>query len=69
MKAEELRELTDAELASKLDEFKTDLFNLRFEHATGQLENYKQLQVVRRSIARVLTVQRERQLHAATEEK
>lgn len=65
MRAEELRELSDSELDEKLEEFKTDLFNLRFELATGQLDNYKQLRVTRRDIARVMTVQRERAGKAA----
>lgn len=60
MLAEELRELSDIELDEKLEEFKSDLFNLRFELATGQLDNYKQLRNLRRAIARVMTVQRER---------
>lgn len=64
MRAEELRELSDTELEEKLEEFKTDLFNLRFELATGQLDNYKQLRNTRRDIARVMTVQRERQAKA-----
>ena len=58
MKAEELRELSDKELAEKLNEFKTDLFNLRFEHATGQLTNVNELNATRKSIARVMTIQR-----------
>ena len=60
MRAEELRELSDAELDEKLEQFKSELFNLRFELATGQLDNYKRLKVMRRDIARVMTVQRER---------
>jgi large subunit ribosomal protein L29 len=66
MRAEDLRELSDAELDEKLDEFKSDLFNLRFELATGQLDNYKRLRATKRDIARVMTVQRERLLKAAT---
>lgn len=68
MRAEELRELSDTELDEKLEEFKTELFNLRFELATGQLDNYKRLKATRRDIARVMTVQRERLLRAGTEE-
>lgn len=60
MRAEELRELSDSELEEKLDDFKSELFNLRFELATGQLDNYKRLKGTRRDIARVMTVQRER---------
>ncbi|WP_414627973.1 50S ribosomal protein L29 [Euzebya tangerina] len=66
--AEELRELSDSELDEKLEEYKSDLFNLRFELATGQLDNYKRLKMTRRDIARVMTVQRERELRAASEE-
>ncbi|CAN5842462.1 hypothetical protein BH24ACT15_BH24ACT15_14720 [soil metagenome] len=60
MRAEELRELSDTELDEQLDEHKTELFNLRFELATGQLDNYKRLKSTRRDIARVMTVQHER---------
>lgn len=65
MRAEELRELSDTELDEKLEEYKSDLFNLRFELATGQLDNYKSLRDTRRDIARVMTVQRERLNKAA----
>jgi large subunit ribosomal protein L29 len=65
MRAEDLRELSDTELDEKLEEFKSDLFNLRFELATGQLDHYKRLRGTRRDIARVMTVQRQRQLKAA----
>ena len=68
MIAEELRELSDTELQEKLEEFKSELFNLRFELATGQLDNYKRLKSTRRDIARVMTVQRERELRAVSEE-
>jgi len=64
MRANELRELSDSELAEKLAEFKKELFNLRFQNVTGQLDNYKRLKQVRKDIARVLTVQRERELAA-----
>ena len=60
MKAKEVKELTDRELENKLSEFKEELFNLRFQLATGQLENYKRIKDVRKSIARVKTVMRER---------
>ncbi|WP_370326848.1 50S ribosomal protein L29 [Euzebya sp.] len=68
MRAEELRELSDTELDEKLEEFKSELFNLRFELATGQLDNYKRLKGTRRDIARVMTVQRERALRATASE-
>lgn len=60
MNANKLRELTDKELASKLNELKSELFNLRFQLATGQLENPMKIQGVKKDIARVKTVLRER---------
>jgi large subunit ribosomal protein L29 len=65
MKANELRELSDAELVEKLAEYKKELFNLRFANVTGQLDNPTRLKQVRHAIARVLTVQRERELDSA----
>lgn len=62
MKTRELRQMSDAELVEQHDELKEELFNLRFRLATGQLDNYARLGQVRRDIARVLTVQREREL-------
>ncbi len=62
LKAEETRQLTEAELATKLKELKEELFNLRFQMATGQLDNPMRLRQVRKDIARVKTVQREREL-------
>jgi large subunit ribosomal protein L29 len=67
MKASELRELSDAELVEKLEEFKEELFNLRFQNVTGQLDNPRRLKQVRHDIARVLTVQRERELSEKAE--
>ena len=58
----ELRNLDDAELTSKLREAKEELFNLRFQGATGQLENHGRLRAVRKDIARLYTVMREREL-------
>jgi len=60
--AGELRELTNEELTEKLREAKEELFNLRFQMATGQLDNNRRLRVVRREIARVYTVLNEREL-------
>ncbi|GAA2809483.1 50S ribosomal protein L29 [Saccharopolyspora taberi] len=60
--ATELRELNDEELVLKLKEAKEELFNLRFQMATGQLENNRRLRVVRRDIARIYTIMREREL-------
>jgi len=64
--AAELRELTGEELVSKLRESKEELFNLRFQTATGQLDNNRRLRTVRHDIARIYTVMRERELGLAT---
>ncbi len=63
MKAKELVNLSDAELAARLDELKTELFNLRFRHAGGQLDNPMRINLVKKDIARVNTVIRARQLN------
>ncbi len=60
--ATEYRGLADDELLSKLTEAKEELFNLRFQAATGQLENHGRLRAVRKDIARIYTVLREREL-------
>ena len=60
MKARDLRELTDEELAEKLGETRKELFNLRFQSATGALENSARLRSAKREIARILTIQLER---------
>jgi large subunit ribosomal protein L29 len=62
IQATELRELGDDELVTRLRESKEELFNLRFQVATGQLDNNRRLQTVRRDIARIYTVMREREL-------
>lgn len=62
MKAKELIELTTAEIEQKLSGYKEELFNLRFQLATGQLENTARLSQVRKNIARCKTVLREREL-------
>ena len=64
--AGELRELTNEELTERLRESKEELFNLRFQMATGQLHNNRRLRTVRHEIARVYTVLRERELGLAT---
>ena len=64
--ASELRELTDDELVLRLRESKEELFNLRFQMATGQLANNRRLRTVRQEIARVYTVLRERELGLAS---
>jgi large subunit ribosomal protein L29 len=61
-RAQELRETGDEDLLVALREAKEELFNLRFQVATGQLDNNRRLQVVRRDIARIYTVMREREL-------
>ena len=58
----ELRNLDDEELTAKLREAKEELFNLRFQGATGQLENHGRLRAVRKDIARIYTILREREL-------
>ena len=62
VKAAKLRELSEQELIAKLREAKAELFNLRVQGATGQLDNHRRLQVVRRDIARIYTIMREREL-------
>lgn len=62
MKVKDLREMTDAELDKKLADSKDELFRLRFQMATGQLDNPMRLKEVRRGIARVKTIIREREL-------
>ncbi len=64
MKALELRELDASELSEKLDEAKEELFNLRFQIATNQLDNTGRLREVRREIARISTVIREQEIAA-----
>ena len=65
MKANELAELNDAELENQLRTFKEELFNLRFQNATGQLDNTARIPQVRRDIARCETLLREREIEAA----
>lgn len=63
--ARELRDLGDAELVERLAEAKEEHFNLRFQHATGQLENTARLAQVKKEIARLHTLLREREIAAA----
>jgi len=63
--AAELRELSEDELVTRLRESKEELFNLRFQMATGQMDNNRRLRTVRHEIARVYTVLRERELGLA----
>jgi large subunit ribosomal protein L29 len=62
MKVAELRDLSDEVLREKLRELQEELFNLRFQLATGQIENVGRIRTVRRDIARLKTVQRQRAL-------
>jgi large subunit ribosomal protein L29 len=64
MKASELRDHSEDELRAKLKELQEELFNLRFQLATGQIENVGRIRTVRRDTARLKTIQRERQLAA-----
>jgi large subunit ribosomal protein L29 len=65
MKAKELAELNDTELENQLRTFKEELFNLRFQNATGQLDNVARISQVRRDIARCETLLRAREIEAA----
>jgi large subunit ribosomal protein L29 len=67
VKAQEVRELSQAELAQKLKDLKAELFNLRFQHAINQLENPMRLKAVRKDIARVKTVIRQRETAQAAQ--
>ena len=64
MKMDKIREMTPAELSSELLKLKNELFNLRFQHVTGQLENPVKMREVKKDIARVKTVIREKELEA-----
>jgi large subunit ribosomal protein L29 len=68
MKASELHDMTDGELAQRLNELYQERFNLRFQMASKQLENTGRIKSVRREIAQILTVQRERELKAEVED-
>ncbi len=61
----ELRDMTDDELGTRLAESRQELFNLRFQHVTGQLDNYARLGQVRKDIARMETILREKEIEAA----
>ena len=64
MKYKEIRELSDEELAQKLEDGRAELFNLRFQMATSQLDNTARVNTVKKDIARVLTEQRAREIAA-----
>ena len=61
----ELREMDDEELLTKLTEAKQELFNLRFQHVTGQLDNYARLGDMKKEVARINTILRDREIAAA----
>lgn len=65
MKVKEIRNLTAAEMDEKVAGLKEELFNLRFQLATGQLENPGRIHEVKKTIARIKTIQREEELKAA----
>ena len=62
MELKKMRELTEVELNTELDKMKKELFNLRFQHVTGQLENPVKMRELKRDIARVKTIIREKEL-------
>ena len=64
MKVKEIRDMSVGELDQKVASLKEELFNLRFQHATGQLENPLRIREVKKSIARIKTIQREQELKA-----
>lgn len=64
MKTAEIREMSAAELDNKLAGLKEELFNLRFQMATGQCENQMKIHEIKKSIARIKTIQRQRELNA-----
>ena len=65
MKPGELRNMDDDELERRLVESKQELFNLRFQHVTGQLDNYARLGQLKKDVARINTLLREREIQAA----
>ena len=67
-KAQDLTELSDSDLLDLLDETKDESLNLRFQHVTGQLDNFKRIGVVRKQVARIKTEIRMREINAAEAE-
>ena len=65
VKASKIREMAETELQKRAGEIREELFKLRFQHATGQLENPVRMRTLRRELARVLTVQHEQAIAAA----
>jgi large subunit ribosomal protein L29 len=64
MKAAEIRRMTEAEIIQALNDAKEEMFNLRFQWEQGQLEDYTRIRQVKKDVARLLTIQRERELAA-----
>ena len=69
MNVDALREMSSADLGERLDEVKEEFFNLRFQNATGQLENFAQIKQIKREIARINTLVHERELGIEIEPK
>jgi large subunit ribosomal protein L29 len=67
MQAKKIRELTWKEMQQKLSDYEKELFNLRFQHATGQLGNTQRLPKVRKNIARIKTILREKEMEGSNE--
>lgn len=67
MRTKDIRQMSSEELATKVNELKNELFNLRFQLATGQLDNPSSIKGVKKDIARVKTIQRERELNVEKE--
>ena len=63
MKAKDIKELTKAEILKKEKDLKEEMFNLRFQHSTGQLENTSRIKLLRRDVARIETILRHKELH------
>ena len=65
MKAQEIRDMATEELHARIAELKEEIFNLRFQHATGQLDNHRRMRQCKQDIARIRTILRERDFAAA----
>ena len=68
MKAADVRDLSEKERQEKVDDLRQEFFNLKFQLATGKIENPSRLRIIRREIARIKTIQKETQANAAKEE-
>jgi|SwirhisoilCB3_FD_contig_121_282783_length_1327_multi_3_in_0_out_0_3 large subunit ribosomal protein L29 len=64
MQASDIREMDEAEIQRHLDQYRQEMFNLRFQSATRKLKNHQRIKLVRRDVARLLTVVREREIEA-----